>query len=84
MGEQRLWDRQPHQEAAGELRRAAVALLVGKEELNLDYCMLLSVVRRVDYEHEQSFDTMNFFNSCFKSCILEKEREREQPNTVKT
>lgn len=46
----------------------------GQKELNLDYCMLLSVVRRVDYEHEQSFDTMNFFNSCFKSCILEREK----------
>lgn len=39
VGEQRLWDRQPHQEAGGELRRAAEALLVGKEELGLDYCM---------------------------------------------
>lgn len=37
------------------------------------------------YEHAQSLDTTTFFNSCFKSCILKKEREREmQPNTVKT
>lgn len=76
-----------------EIRGAAVALLVGREELNLDYCMLLSVVTRVDYDHEQSFDIMNFFNSCFKSFHMFifntlkyfEEREREkQPNTVKT
>lgn len=29
--------------------------------------MLLSVVKRVYYDHEQSFDIMNFLNSCFKS-----------------
>lgn len=69
-------DEQGLQEAGGELRRAAAALLVGKEELNLDYCMLLSVVRRVDYKHEQSFATMNFLTTALKAVFWRK-RERK-------
>lgn len=45
--------------------------------------MSLLVVRRVDYEYAQSINTVNFFDSCFKSCILKTHREK-QPDTVWT
>lgn len=37
----------------------------------------------MDYEYAQSINTVNFFDSCFKSCILKTHREK-QPDTVWT
>lgn len=76
VGEQRLWDRQPQQEAGGELRRAAVALLVGKEELNLDYCMLLSVWEEWIMNMNKALTPLSFLKVALKAVFWRK-RERK-------